>query len=104
MRKLMPIMIAMMFIAMLFSVSIPNAEASYRLSIKGATDFIGEPWTGENYTGYVIVGLGEESQSELDISLTVNGDIAQWLVWNGTESFTLYPAEERLIQFTIILI
>ncbi|MCK5038004.1 MAG: hypothetical protein KAS16_02790 [Thermoplasmata archaeon] len=101
MRKLMPIMIAMMFIAMLFSVSIPNAEASYRLSIKGATDFIGEPWTGENYTGYVIVGLGEESQSELDISLVVTGDIAQWLVWNGTESFTLYPAEEIIIRFTI---
>ena len=99
MRKILTILVILFFV--LIIIPAPKVEATYRLSLTGAVDFIGEPWVAENFTGYVIVGLGEESQSALDITLSVSGDIAQWVTWTNDSQFTLYPSESIIVRYII---
>lgn len=87
----------MCFAAML----VPPSRATYRLSLTGAVDFQGSPWTAQNFSGYVVVGLGEESQSQLDVTLSVSGGVAPWLNWTEANNFTLYPDQQRFVHYTI---
>ena len=95
------LLLVMLLLTML--VPAPNVSAAYRLSITGAVSFIGESWTAENFTGYVIIEMGAESQSELDITLEVSGDIASWLTWHEDTSITLFPSEKKILRFNITM-
>ncbi len=95
--KFLSIVIALLFILTL----VPPARAAYSLSLTGAVDFQAEPWTNQTFRGYVIVSMGNASQSSLDIMLSVSGDIAPWLSWTDLQVFTLYPDQQRIVHYEI---
>ncbi|MEW5937663.1 MAG: CARDB domain-containing protein [Candidatus Thermoplasmatota archaeon] len=78
-----------------------DAEGAYSLSIKGDTKFVAEPWKAQVFDGFVIVGLSDTAQSQLQVSMSVGGEIAQWLTWTTTPTFTLYPGQERTLSFNL---
>jgi hypothetical protein len=97
-KKAFAVAVAFCFLAMLA----PPSRATYRLSLTGAVDFQGEPWSAQNFSGYVVVGLGEESQSQLDVVLSVSGDVAPWLNWTDSRSFAIFPGQQRFVHYTIL--
>jgi hypothetical protein len=48
-----------------------------------------------------VVGLGNESQGALDMTLSVSGDIAGWVNWTDPDTFTLYPGQKLFVHFDI---
>lgn len=96
-KKLLAIALAFGFLF-----CIPNAaRGAYRLSLTGAVDFQAEPWTPTNFTGYIVVGLGAESQSQLDVTVAASGEVAQWLTWTDPDTFTLFPAQQIFVHYLI---
>jgi|GEM_PF-2599447 len=97
-KKLLAVVLALSFLLLV----VPGpGSASYRISLTGAVDFQAEPWTPVNLSGYVVVGLGAESQSQLDVTLTVAGNVAGWLTWTDPSSFTLYPDQQVFVHYSI---
>ena len=96
-KRILTLAIVLCFIVIL----IPNTQATYRLSLTGAVDFQTDPWMAEKFQGYIVMGLGNESQSSLDVTLSVSGDIAPWLNWTEPSMFTLHPDQQVFVHYEI---
>ena len=84
-----------------FMVLTPNTQATYSIDFTGALAFQADPWMDETFQGYVIIGLRNESQGALDITLTASGEIAPWFSWTDSDSFVLYPDQVIFVHYDI---
>ncbi|MCK5397327.1 MAG: hypothetical protein KAJ33_03675, partial [Thermoplasmata archaeon] len=99
MRKLSALLMIAVFITIIL---VPhNTTAAYSLSMTGTVDFLAEAFSPEIYNGSVIVALGPESPSEVEVVLSVSGEVEDWLTWSAGDTFTLYPSESFYAYFSI---
>ena len=103
--KIISIALALFFIIMLVPM---NTQAGYSMAISGKSDFIVAPFQVQMFNTtdvYVRLYLSEYSQSSLEIDMSVEGSLAEYISfpdYDGTNaSFTLFPGQNQRVRYQL---
>jgi hypothetical protein len=77
------------------------AQDNITLKITGDFAFYSIPYQDDTHTGYVTVVLQESFVAELEITVSVLGDITPWISWQDTTQFLLSEGESRTVHYSI---
>lgn len=104
--KLLSLGIAFLFLVTLIPA---NTQAGYSMAISGKSDFLGTPYQAQVFNGsevYVRIYLADTSPSSLLVTMTVEGDLGQYISFpefTSAPSFTLFPGQNRKVLYKLSL-